>query len=70
MVERTNEENFVDDKRMFVSILNDVVELINKIVVNENDRIRLISELKNLDKRAEESIRRGLEKLGDDFVDR
>jgi len=82
MVERTgekNSENFsnpnfslknLDEKRMFVSILNDVVVLVDKIVVNENDRARLVDELKKLDNKAEESIMKGLNQLGDECVDR
>jgi hypothetical protein len=70
MIERTNEEKVPEKVGMYISILNDVVLLVNRIVVNENDRIRLLEVIRELDDKAERSIRKGLLDLGNDFMDR
>ena len=38
--------------RMFISVHNDVVDIVEKIVVNENDRNRLVDALNELDDKA------------------
>lgn len=68
MIRRTGEEEEPKKTRMYISVLNDVVEMVNKIVVNKYDRKKLVEELWELDDKAERSVKKGLTELGVDFV--
>jgi len=70
MITRTNEEEEPKKVEMYISILNDVVSIVNKVVVNEVERKRLVDELRELDDNVERSVKKGLSELGVDFIDR